>query len=204
MLEQPSRSDAVTGVHEGAVGVDSRCGTLAQAVDETLELLTFQGELPAHLNWQAVSFIRVAWPWVDKGSLREPYDRTLRPTYFALVSGDVLISHAAAIEVEIEHAGERYRMGGLGNVFTFPAFRERGYGRRVVDAATRHILASHADVAALFCGPRRVAFYERSGWRPVPSAPGSADARMMLFVSERGRGAQPAFDAEPFQVADEW
>ena len=171
---------------------------------ETLELQTFQGELPAHLNWQAVSFIRVAWPWVDKGSLREPYDRTLRPTYFALVSGDMLISHAAAIEVELEHAGERYRVGGLGNVFTFPAFRERGYGRRVVDAATQHILASQADVAALFCGPRRVAFYERSGWRTVPPPPGSEGARMMLFVSERGRAARAAFDAEPFQVADEW
>ena len=58
------------------------------AVDGPFELLTFRAELPVHLNWQVVSFIRVAWPWVDKGSLREPYDRALRPTYFALVSGD--------------------------------------------------------------------------------------------------------------------
>ncbi|GEM_PF-3627969 len=67
-------------------------------MDEMLRLLTFRDQLPAHLNWQAVSFIRVAWPWVDSASLCAPNDRAMRPVYFALVSGDRLISHAAVVE----------------------------------------------------------------------------------------------------------
>jgi aminoglycoside 2'-N-acetyltransferase I len=173
-------------------------------MDEVPRLLTFRDRLPAHLNWQAVSFIRVAWPWEDSASLRAPNDPAMRPVYFALVSGDRLISHAAVVETELEHAGGRYRVGGLANVFTFPASRAQGHGRRVVEAATSHIVASGVDVAALFCRPERVRFYERSGWRTVPSPSGSDAARMMLFVSARGRAARPAFESEPFRVAREW
>jgi GNAT superfamily N-acetyltransferase len=173
-------------------------------VDDKLELRTYQGRLPTHLNWQVVSFIRIVWSWLDKGSMVEPCDPALRPVHFALVAGDALISHASASEVEMEHAGERFRMGGLGNVMTFPAFRGRGYGNRVVEAATQHLRSSDADVAALFCGAQRVPFYQRSGWSVVPSEPGSEDTRMMLFISARGLSARPAFEAEPFHVDQGW
>jgi hypothetical protein len=38
----------------------------------------------------------------------------------------------------------------------------------------------------------------------VPSPPGDDDARMMLFVSERGREARAAFEVEPFEAPFEW
>ena len=173
-------------------------------MDGGLELLTFPGRLPTHLKWQAVSFIRIVWPWHDHGTIGEPSNPALRPVHFALVAGHQLISLATATEVEMEHAGQRFRMGGLGNVMTFPAYRGRGHGSRVVEATTRHIEASGVDVAALFCGVQRIPFYERSGWRVVPSAPGEESARMMLFVSERGRVARPAFEAAPFHVDQGW
>jgi GNAT superfamily N-acetyltransferase len=173
-------------------------------VDAPLELVTYRGALPDHLRWQAVSFMRVVWPWIDGGLLREPYDRALRPVHFALVQGDLLISYAATIELDLKHAGARYRMAGLGNVFTFPSFRERGHGGRVVAAATEAIRAGAADVAALFCGERRVGFYARHGWQRVAVLPEDGGARMMLFVSPRGVEARPAFEREPFRVAHEW
>ena len=167
-------------------------------------LLTFEGELPDHLNWQAVSFMRTEWPWIDGGLLRRPYDRALGPTYFVLVVDDLLIAHAATIALDVEHAGQRWRMAGLGNVFTFPSFRGRGYGSQVVAAATGHILAGPADLGGLYCGQRRIGFYARHGWQPVDAPPDEDAARMMLFVSPRGQLARSSFEREPFRAPFAW
>ena len=141
------------------------------------------------------------WPWVEGGVLTRPYPLDLNPVHFALVVGDVLVSYAALIDAEVEVAGERYRAAGLGNVMTYPSFRGKGHGSRVVAAATEHARSSGADVAGLFCGPARVGFYERNGWRVVPSPPEDEAKRMMLFVSARGRAARAAFEREPFRLA---
>ena len=134
-------------------------------------LLTYRHrEFPRGLNWQAVSFMRVEWPFIDGGMLRETYPA-------ALVEEDLLLSYAATFRLRIAHAGEEYEMGCLGNVFTYPGSRRQGYGRRVVGAATRHIRGSGADVAALFCAPDLESFYAASGWEPTPEARPRSTAR---------------------------
>ncbi len=178
-------------------------------------LIYSHDEFPASLRWQAVSFMRVVWPFIDGGMLRETYPAALRPVHFALVEDDLLLSYAATFRLSIEHAGEGYEMGCLGNVFTYPGSRGRGYGRRVVGAATARIRESGADVAALFCEPDLGGFYAASHWEPIQEAGtvltgGGGEAeeldavKMMLFVSDKGRLGRRAFETLPLRVPFPW
>ncbi len=175
-------------------------------------------EFPPHLNWQALSFMRVEWPFIftGKGRLRkETYDAAASPVHFAVSQEGVLISYAALIRTHLEHPGVTYEAYGLGNVFTFPSFRGEGHASRVVGAATEHALRSgEADVAALFCEPGLRTFYSGAGWEPMEGATtltGSVDSpeacdglRMMLFVSEKGEAVREAFEGMPLYVEHLW
>jgi GNAT superfamily N-acetyltransferase len=182
------------------------------------ELVTYPNEaLPDALSWQALSFVRVVWPWLDDGrigDIRELSGPAEEPVHFALVENRLLLSYAAVLRERIEHAGVAYDVRGLSNVFTFPASRRRGHGRRVVEAATAHIRASGADLGLLFTGDALEGFYARSGWealRGTPllkgprGAPRISDAlKMMLFVSEKGRAGRRAFETQPLHVEHGW
>ena len=175
-------------------------------------------EFPTHLNWQALSFMRVEWPFIFGGQdklRKETYDAGSRPVHFAVSQEGVLISYAALIRTRLEHAGVTYEAHGLGNVFTFPSFRGEGHASRVVGAATEHVLKSgEADVAALFCEAGLREFYSRAGWEPMEGATtftGAVDfpepceaLRMMLFVSEKGVAAREAFEGVPLYIEHFW
>jgi hypothetical protein len=57
---------------------------------------------PAALQWQAVSFMRTTWPNIDGGRLRAPYPDALRPTYYTVTKGDLLLSLAATFVTSTE------------------------------------------------------------------------------------------------------
>ena len=169
---------------------------------------------PPDLNWQAVSFMRVEWPFINEGMLRETYPAALNPVHFALVEDDLLLSYAATFRQRIKHAGEEYEMECLGNVFTYPASRCKRYGRLVVEVAVGHIRGTGADVAALFCEPNLEGFYAATGWEAIPEAgtlitgggaPEEHGAlRMMLFISEKGKAGRRAFETLPLRVPFAW
>ncbi len=175
-------------------------------------------EFPPHLNWQALSFMRVEWPFIFTGKDRlrkDTYDAAASPVHFAVCEGEVLISYAALIRTRLEHAGVTYKAYGLDNVFTFPSFRGEGHASRVVSAATEHALKSgEADVAALFCEPGLREFYLGTGWEPMEGAPTLTGAknlpqvcealRMMLFISETGEAGREAFGGMPLYVEHLW
>ncbi len=174
-------------------------------------------EFPSNLNWQAVSFMRVEWPSILLGGHRlgtETYPAEHRPIHFVVTERNVLISYAAIMQLTLSHAGNTYHVAAFGNVFTFPAFRGEGYGRRVVDAATRYIQASAVDLGLVFCKPHLVPFYRASGWEAVDGAGtrvGTPDAftdhpyhRLMLFVSDRGRRERSAFVQHPLYIESPW
>ncbi|MBA3944105.1 MAG: hypothetical protein H0X37_06025 [Herpetosiphonaceae bacterium] len=182
------------------------------------QLRVFQHfEFPDELKWQVVSFMRIEWPFIFTGAnrfLTELCPPELHPVHFAIVEGNVLLSYGATLRLEQPHAGEVYRLYGLGNVFTFPPYRREGFGRQVVDAATHYILASAADVGALFCGARLAPYYRVSGWEAMEGATtriGTPDGyethnvlRMMLFVSEKGKRGRQAFMHTPFYIESPW
>lgn len=127
-------------------------------------------EIPPHIWWQVVTFKRVEWPWDDDGLIgNQPFaNDDLHAMYFALLNDKVLISHALVTREVGKTAARVYRILGLGDVFTFPAYRKKGYGMQVVRAATDHMIqASEADFGMLFCGPHMEGFYRKSGWQPL-------------------------------------
>ena len=150
--------------------------------------------------WQVFQNKPVGWDYVDKD--RHPFS-------FALMEGEVLISHAEVNWRVLEHASESYVTYGLSAVFTYPQFRGQGGGHQVVEAATNHILSSDADAAMLGCKPELIEFYRANGWSPMrdmqilygpKEAPTRGGNVMMLFVSEKGKQGRPAFECEPVYV----
>lgn len=136
------------------------------------------------------------------------------PVVFSIVEGGQLISRAEVIEVEIAHSSQRYKVCGICNVFTFPLFRNQGYGKLVVEAATNYILGSDADVGILFCDPKLELFYAAKGWEvfnnsltrigsPDNYKPYSSN-RMMLFVSEKGKSGRSTFVHQPMYIKHIW
>lgn len=174
-------------------------------------------ELPAHLRWQAVSFMRVQWPSIFTGSLRwlsETYPAELRPVHFVCSEREVLISYAAALRLALPHRGTTYQVYGVGNVFTFPPYRREGHGQQVLQAAAQYLDSGTIDLAILFCQPELAAFYARSGWEASPEAetrigtPESYmldhDLRMMRFISPLARQMRGEFAAHPLYIEWPW
>jgi GNAT superfamily N-acetyltransferase len=163
-------------------------------------------ELPLHLKWQLLSYVRVEWWWVFQGANRfwDYTQKATHPVNFMLTEGDYLISHAEVNWRDMEHLSTPYRVYGVSAVFTYPTHRKEGYGQQVVEAATQYILSSDADVAMLFCLPELVKFYQRCGWTHVPTTllfgdkespdEDKLESLMMLFVSYKGKAAQSNFE----------
>ncbi len=175
-----------------------------------------QAEFPAALKWQAIAFMRVEWPYVFQGDglfACETYPAEASPVHFAVAEGDSLLSYAAVLRVAVEHQDASYRVYGFGNMFTFPPYRRRGYGRQVLDLATRYILASDVDLGMLFSAPGIEPFYAAAGWEQLDSPtyvgpPGQERlqqaAKMALWVSDAGRRAGDAFASAPLRIAESW
>ena len=163
---------------------------------------------PSDLNWQAVSFMRVEWPWINGGMFKQTHAAERNPRHFALVEEGLLLSYATVIHTHLTHAHVEYTVCGLGSVFTYPACRSKGYGRLIVDAATRSIEQSSADLGLLFCQPALEGFYAKSGWQAFKDTPlfldslsqESASLKMMLFLSEKAQAGRAAFETLPLYV----
>ncbi len=182
-----------------------------------MEVFTYaDGELPADLKCQVLSFLRVQWPegFVEGNRLRNWIHRPEQhPTHFALAENRVLISYAGVLWKELEHAGALYKVYGLSGVLTYPAFGRRGYGSQVVAAATDYIRASDADVGLFTCSPHLKNFYAANGWIAMDNAvllagPRSAsypneELVMMAFFSEKGKRARSAFASMPIFFDDD-
>jgi predicted acetyltransferase len=175
-----------------------------------------QSKFPPAFKWQALGFMRLEWPSAFTGNRKlvtETYPPESEPVHFVAAEGDLLISYAAIIRMTLEHAGEAYKVYGLGNMLTFPSFRREGYGTQILELATEFIKRSDVDISILFCQPERKSFYGKPGWQVsrsptrvgVPGRYRTDDSlRMMLFVSEKGRRDRKKFEEEPVYVDELW
>jgi len=184
---------------------------------EELHVYQSTEELPKQFEWQIRTFLRILWFSANEDELNEPLTAAeLHPVYFVLAKEDRLVSYARIIWMYINHLGNTYKMYGLGDVFTFPASRNKGYGRRVVSSATNYIRAdSDADVALLLTEPSLENFYQPSGWEHIPnlmlltgeqiSPQLRDDFAMMLFLSQKARHNRTNFQTQSvFLPGDEW
>jgi predicted N-acetyltransferase YhbS len=121
-------------------------------------------QLPRELEIQVLAFLRMEWGESFRGDDRfrdRLWDGT---THFVRAAGNVLVSHAMVIPIELERAGRHLRIGGVASVLTYPEFRGEGHGAAVVRAASGYIRTHDFDVGMLFCDPDTAPFYGRFGW----------------------------------------
>jgi hypothetical protein len=69
-------------------------------------------------------------------------------------------------------------------VLTVPAFRGKGYGERVVRAATAFMEQDRADIGLFTCDPSLRTFYERCGWTQLEGASLVGGTRARPFPSD--------------------
>ena len=168
-------------------------------------------ELPPLIRAQILSFMRVdSWEVFQRMPIGWDFLAADRDSIsFVLMENNTVLSHALVTQRQLDYASNHYLTYGLSAVFTYPEVRGRGYGQRIVQAATDHILASAADVAMLRCQPALKKFYGPCGWEAMDelrilygdqSNPTVGDRIMMLFVSKKGQRDRAAFQSGPVYV----
>lgn len=175
------------------------------------ELLQYRTDnLPDHIRCQILSFLRIHYleGFVGRNRLRKwispEYEH---PIYVVLIDDGVLISHTEVKWKYLVHGEETYKVYGLSGVFTYPAFQKQGYGRRIVEAGTRYILSTDADLGMFHCSPDLGRFYAASGWlsmdevvtlyreRSHPKI--SSELAMMMFLSPKAQSNRHTFEKQP-------
>lgn len=172
-----------------------------------LKLYHSNGELPIEYEYQIRAFVRILWHDAYLYDIDAPIVQPERhPHHVVVAEKHALISYARVNWVNITFAGEAYRIYCLGDVFTYPAFRQKGYGQQVVDAATTLIrIDAEADIAILFTDAHLGKFYAQSGWQHIAglkvsigdeAQPHSYDDAyaMMLFLSAKAQQHREDFD----------
>ena len=108
-------------------------------------------ELPDDLRRQTVEALRDEWPGAftgEKANRTQLNDPALHAMIFSLLVDGQLASRLSVQRKIIEHRGESYKAHGLSGVLTVPAFRGKGYGERVVRAATAFMEQETARILA--------------------------------------------------------
>lgn len=171
-------------------------------------------QVPPEIACQVASFVRLVWLSHLTGEDRFwSLEGDASTTTFVISERGVLISHANVVQRTITHQGENYLMYGLGGVFTYPAFRGEGCGGQVVEAATRFIRASNADIGMLFCDPKRKGFYGQHGWLPLEATilagaegqavPFTDEPMMILYLSTKARAHRANFEGATIYVGED-
>lgn len=174
------------------------------------QLIYPQDQLPTHLKCQILSFLRITYPegFVGKHRLRDWISAPdNHPVSIVLVEAGILISHTEVVWKTIYHVGETYKAYGLTGVFTYPAFRGQGYGRKIVELGTAYIDETDGDIGLFHCAPDLEPFYSQCGWIPVPQAvtlvgdpatPAVSDELMMIrCLSDKGQCGLSTFAQQP-------
>jgi predicted GNAT family N-acyltransferase len=169
--------------------------------------------LPADYECQIRAFIRMLWHDEYAYNIDAPFTQPERHvSHVVFAERHALFSYARVNWVNVEHAGQTYRLYCLGDVFTYPAFRKRGYGRQVVDVGTKLIRAdADTDAAILFTDPELEKFYAQSGWEHIaglnstkggPEHPEPQDGSfvMMLFLSDKAKQHRTDFETHTLNL----
>ena len=176
-------------------------------------------ELPPELNWQIISYIRATAPDALNGFDWWKYwmseDGNDHSHHMILAENGIMISHTEVVWKTLKHSGETYKVYGLTSVFTYPGLRHQGYGTQIVEAGTKHIRESDADIGLFNCQLQLESFYSRCGWIPMRNVTvliqhqdkwiAVDELTMMLFLSEKGKRRQATFESEPMRFGErEW
>ncbi|MDK8179279.1 GNAT family N-acetyltransferase [Paenibacillus sp. UMB4589-SE434] len=131
-------------------------------------LLQFPKEqCPFQYRNQIVELMRQEWPAAFDGRddhMEWVHQVDTNPTSFLLTEDDIVISYLAVPWKQVIHKGERYKAYALSEVVTNPAYRNQGYGLRLIREAMSFIHSSQADISIFTCKPELIDFYTQGGW----------------------------------------
>jgi predicted N-acetyltransferase YhbS len=110
-----------------------------------------------------------------EGDERDPWDAGGLPLVFRPKDRHVgigddqgrLIAAAGMVTVDVEVAGKRFGVVGLGGVIVNAAYRGRGLAREVVGAALARAREADAEFILLFCHADRAGLYRKLGFIEV-------------------------------------
>jgi predicted acetyltransferase len=176
----------------------------------TLRRFTNQ-DLPDAYAHQIRDFVRIHWFDIFQYDLHAPVlADEWQPVYFVVAEEQALFSHAAVEIHTIECNGLSYSCAGVSNVLTYPAFRKRGYGNQVIQAAMEYLRSQPVDATLLWTDPDKEGFYRRYGWEHHPSiqtysgdrnAPEHYNAFTMIgLLSERAKQNRADFEQHPVYI----
>ncbi|GHO85898.1 GNAT family N-acetyltransferase [Dictyobacter formicarum] len=134
-----------------------------------LRMLQFlQEDCPQTVRAQIIAMMQREWPQAfagkSDGEIAWPDNLATQPTSFVLLADHTVICHVAVPWKIIQHEGESYKVFGLNEVMTRPAYRHQGLGLRLVKGAADFIEQSEADLSIFTCQPPLVSFYHQGGW----------------------------------------
>lgn len=172
--------------------------------------------LPEDIKLQALCFLRMVYSEGFQGANEERdwlHHASEQPIHIAITTPNrILASYCAVVRKPLQHTGEVYNCWGLTGVLTYPAFRRRGLGRRVVALGTGIIRDSPADMGMFHCAHDLKGFYEQCGWLALENAVTlvgdancpevSDELLMMLFLSQRAQNRMADFETTPFYFGD--
>lgn len=171
-------------------------------------------ELPSLIKWQVVSFTRIVWPegFVGENQFRDWISpEKYHPLHFVFMANDLLVSYVGVVWKELEHIGVTYKTYGLSGVFTYPSFRNQGYGLQLVKSAKEYIEKQQDGDIVLFPSMQK-GFYEKTGFILMEHAklfegntkqPKEHNEQVfMLFLSEKGNEHRKDFETKPIYFGE--
>jgi predicted N-acetyltransferase YhbS len=110
-----------------------------------------------------------------EGDEHDPWDAGGLPLFFRPRERHVgirndqgrLIAAAGMVTADVEVAGKRFAVVGLGGVIVNAAYRGRGLAREVVSAAVARAAQAGPEFMLLFCRADRAGLYRRLGFAEV-------------------------------------
>jgi predicted N-acetyltransferase YhbS len=122
----------------------------------------------------------------------------------ALQDGDRVVAAAGWLHVEVEVAGTRFPVLGVGGVIVNADHRGRGLARRVVEEVLERADKDGADFALLFCLDDRAGLYRKLGFTEI-AAPVTVDQpggpkRMQLLAMWRALAPEARWPDGPVRL----
>lgn len=134
-----------------------------------LRIVSFpEADVPPELRAPVLALQHQAWPSDEPIAPGPTHDPALRPLSMLLLEDGRVRSALDILSKDITHRGHRYAASGLSTVVTDEAYRGKGYGRKLVNAARETIDATSVDLGIFTCDVPLQPFYESAGWHVLP------------------------------------
>jgi predicted N-acetyltransferase YhbS len=141
-------------------------------------------------------------PW---GTLGKELEWGPKDAHVALLSDEGrVVAVAGWLISEVEIAGRRLPVVGIGGVIVAARMRGQGLGRCVITEALGRAERLGPEIALLFCEPDRVGLYRRHGFvrvtEPVQVEQPTGTVDMPMETMWRALGPEAALPAGPIKV----